>query len=32
MTLNPITRITHGVLGVLYILIGSGSMLLPAGR
>jgi hypothetical protein len=31
MTLNSITRITYGVLGVLYILIGTGSMLLPAG-
>jgi hypothetical protein len=31
MTLNSITRITYGVLGVLYILVGTGSMLLPAG-
>jgi hypothetical protein len=31
MTLNSITRITYGLLGVLFLLIGTGSMLLPAG-
>jgi len=31
MTLNKITRIAYGLLGILYVLIGSGSMLLPTG-
>src|SRR6185436_1539427 len=29
MTLNKIIRIVYGLLGILYVLIGSGSMLLP---
>jgi len=32
MTLNKITRIVYGLLGVLYVLLGMGSMLLPTGR
>ena len=31
MTLKPITRIVYSLLGVLYVVIGLGSMLLPAG-
>jgi len=31
MTLNKITRIVYGLLGVLYVLLGMGSILLPAG-
>jgi hypothetical protein len=31
MTLNKITRIVYGLLGILYVLLGAGSMLLPTG-
>ena len=31
MTLNRITRLVYGFLGILYVLIGTGSMLLPTG-
>lgn len=31
MTVIRMTRVVYGLLGVLYILIGVGSMLLPAG-
>ena len=31
MTLSKITRIVYGLLGVLYVLLGVGSMLLPTG-
>jgi len=31
MTLSRITRIVYGLLGVLYVLLGVGSMLLPTG-
>jgi uncharacterized protein YjeT (DUF2065 family) len=31
MTVNKITRIVYGLLGMLYVLIGVGSMLLPTG-
>ena len=31
VTLNTVTRIVYGILGVLYVLIGAGSMLMPTG-
>jgi hypothetical protein len=31
MALNNITRIVYGLLGLLYVLVGAGSMLLPTG-
>jgi len=31
MTLNQATRITYRLLGILYVLLGAGSMLLPTG-
>src|SRR5262245_44524817 len=31
MTLNKIIRIVYGLLGILYVLLGVGSMLLPTG-
>ena len=31
MTLNTVTRIVYAILGVLYLLIGTGSMLMPTG-
>jgi hypothetical protein len=31
MALNKVTRIVYGLLGILYVLIGAGSMLLPTG-
>ena len=31
MTLNTVTRIVYGILGVLYVLIGTGAMLMPTG-
>ena len=31
MTLNKITRIVYGLLGIFYVLLGAGSMLVPTG-
>ena len=31
MALNKITRIVYGLFGILYVLVGAGSMLLPTG-
>ena len=31
MKLGRVTRITYGILGIVYVLVGAGSMLLPTG-